>query len=138
MKSKPSFHLAKVGIAGSLITLACCLGFGPMLALLAAIGAGFLINDAILAPILAAFLALGLVGLLLSRRLHRRWGPVGVHAVSSASVFIFTFVAYFQPLIWLGVAGLLAAAIWNFFLRRSRGHSQQTSREATQPEKDNE
>lgn len=111
-------HLDKLGAIGSLVTLACCLGFGPALALLSAIGAGFLINDAVLAPLLLGFLLLGTFGLWLSRRKHCRWGPLGLHAVSAASIFVFTFVAYFQPLIWLGVAGLLGASVWDVVLGR--------------------
>lgn len=33
-------HLDKVGLVGSITTTLCCLGFGPLIALLSAIGAG--------------------------------------------------------------------------------------------------
>ena len=46
-----SVHLEKGSLVGSILTLLCCVGFGPMLALLGAVGAGFLINDRILAQI---------------------------------------------------------------------------------------
>jgi len=111
-------HLDKAGLIGSVVTLACCLGFGPILAVLSAAGAVFLINDAVLAPLLLGFLVLGGVGLWLSRRRHCRWGPMGLHAVSAASIFVFTFVVYFQPLIWLGIAGLLGASVWDMVLGR--------------------
>lgn len=111
-------HLEKLAFIGDIVTLLCCLGFGPMLSVLSAIGAGFLINDAILAPLLAAFLVLGAVGLYVSHRHHRRWGPIVLHAAGAAAVFVFTFIAYFQPLIWVGVVGLLGAAIWDVVLRR--------------------
>lgn len=111
-------HLEKLGAIGSLVTLACCLGFGPILAMLSAVGAGFLINDAILAPLLIGFLVLGGVGLWLSRRKHCRWGPLLVHGVSAVAMFVFTFVAYFQPLIWLGVVGLITASVWDVVLGR--------------------
>ena len=111
-------HLDKFGLAGSLVTLACCLGFGPALATLSAIGAGFLINDAILAPLLLGFLVLGAFGLWLSRRKHGNWWPLAVHAISAVTIFVFTFVAYFQPLIWLGVTGLIGASVWDVVLGR--------------------
>jgi len=110
-----------VGVVGSLVTLACCLGFGPVLALPAAIGAGFLINDTILAPLLISFLLLGAVGLWMSRRRHCHLGPLLVHGVSTVTILVFTFVAYFQPFIWLGVVGLIAASGWDVFLRRRAG-----------------
>jgi mercuric ion transport protein len=39
---------------------ACCLGVAAALSALAAVGAGFLINDAVLIPLYVAFLALSL------------------------------------------------------------------------------
>lgn len=113
-----TLHLDKLGFVGSIVTLACCLGFGPILAVLSAIGAGFLINDAVLAPLLIGFLVLGGVGLWLSRRKHGRWGPLILHGVSATSIFVFTFVAHFQPAIWLGVAGLIGTMAWDAVLNR--------------------
>lgn len=113
-----NLYLDKAGLIGSVVTLACCLGFAPVLAALSAIGVGFLINDAVLAPLLLGFLVLGGVGLWLSRRKHCRWEPLGLHAVSAASIFVFTFVAYFQPLIWLGIVGLIGASVWDVVLSR--------------------
>lgn len=113
-----NFHLEKVGLIGSLITLACCLGFGPLLALLSAIGAGFLIHDAILAPLLVLFLLLGAIGLWPGRRTHGRVAPLVTHGASAAAIVVFTFVVYVQPFIWLGIAGLIGASVWDLLLRR--------------------
>ena len=88
--------LKSIGFTGSLFSLLCCLGFGPLIAFLSAIGAGFLINDAILAPLLIVFLVLGGVGLGLSTsQAHRSTGDSSVergggdsfhlHAVFAAS-----------------------------------------------------
>lgn len=74
-----NLHLNKVGLAGSLFALMCCLGFGPLIALLSAIGAGFVVRDAVLAPLLVAFLMLGGIGLGVTFRHHRRIGPLLAH-----------------------------------------------------------
>jgi len=50
-----SLHLEKASLFGSILTQPCCLGFGPFMALLGAIGAGFLINDRTLAPAAASW-----------------------------------------------------------------------------------
>lgn len=105
--------------AGSFLTLLCCLGFGPLLAILSAIGLGFLINDLVLLPILLVFLATGAVGLRLSsRKSHGRRMPFYLHVGSAAVVIVFTFVVYFQPAIWLGVVGIFSASILDLRLRR--------------------
>jgi hypothetical protein len=113
-----NLHFEKAGLLGSIFALLCCLGFGPLLAALSAIGAGFLVNDRILAPPLVVFLALGAVGLSLSLRQHHRWAALIAHIISGAAVFLFTFIAYNRTLIWLGIAGLIAAVALDFFQRR--------------------
>lgn len=111
-----NLHLKKVGLAGSLFTLLCCLGFGPLIALLSAIGAGFLVNDMVLAPLLVVFLVIGGIGIGVTYRRHRRIGPLLVHIAGAVAVFVFTFVLLFAPLVWLGLAGLIAASFWDFVL----------------------
>lgn len=113
-----ALHLEKIGLAGSIVTLLCCLGFGPLLAVLGAVGAGFLVNDRILAPLLAAFLALSAAGLVLSFRQHHRWPALLLHLGSSIIALVFTFVLYLQVFIWLGVLGIVAAVVWDFLLKR--------------------
>jgi len=111
-----NLHLKKVGLAGSVFALLCCLGFGPLIALLSAMGAGFLVNDAILAPLLVVFLVIGGIGLGVTYRRHRRKGPLLAHVSGAAAVFVFTFVLFAAPLVWLGIAGLFIASFWDFVL----------------------
>lgn len=116
-----NLHLKKIGLAGSVFSLLCCLGFGPLIALLSAIGAGFILNDAVLAPLLVVFLVIGGIGLGVTYRRHRRKGPLLVHVSVAAAVFVFTFVLFSTPLVWLGFTGLVAASAWDFVIGR-RAH----------------
>ena len=109
-----NLHLNKVGLAGSFFSLLCCLGFGPLITLLLAAGAGFLINDAVLAPLLAGFLVLGGIGLGITYRRHHRAVPMIVHIISAVILFVFTFVHFVAPLAGLAVAGLVAASVFDF------------------------
>lgn len=109
-------HLKKVGLAGSVFSLLCCLGFGPLIALLSAIGAGFLVNDAILVPLLVVFLVVGGIGFGVTYRRHRRKGPLLAHISGAVVVFLFTFVLFAAPLVWLGIAGLFFASFWDFVI----------------------
>jgi mercuric ion transport protein len=111
-------HLKSVGFAGSLFTLLCCLGFGPLIALLSAVGAGFLVNDAVLAPLLLVFLVIGGVGLRAGYLRHGRISPLVLHISSATAVFVFTFALFAVPLVWLGIVGLFAASVWDFVLAR--------------------
>lgn len=103
------FHLEKIGVVGSLVATLCCLGLAPLIAVLSAVGAGFLIHDAVLLPLLIVFLIVGAVGLFVSYRRHGSREALFVHGVSAVVILVFTFVVYVQPLVWLGIAGLLLA-----------------------------
>src|SRR5260370_16440716 len=71
----------------ALFTTLCCLGFPALVGLLSALGAGFLLNDRYLEPLLAGTLLLTLLiaGLHL-RRLHQP-GPFLLSLVAPGSVF---------------------------------------------------
>ena len=109
-------HLEKVGLLGSLFALMCCLGFGPLIALVSAIGAGFLINDKILGPLLVLMLLMGAIGLIITKRLHRKIGPLALHIISALTVYVFTFQHFYKPLIWVGIMELVGASLWDFWL----------------------
>jgi len=109
-------HLDQIGVGGSIFAALCCLGFPALLAIMSAIGLGFLINDAILIPLLIAFLAVTLWGLYLGTRHHRQWVAFAVGAGGSllllASVWLGSGIAA-----GLGIAGLVIASILNVWLR---------------------
>jgi mercuric ion transport protein len=84
----------KVGVVGSIFAALCCLGFPALLSILSAIGLGFLINDAVLLPLLIIFLLMTLIGLVLGMREHHRASAFVIGIISAAGVFIFIFIAF--------------------------------------------
>jgi len=111
-------HLDKLGVVGSFVTAACCLGLPAALSIVAAIGLGFLINDAILLPLLVAFLAITLLGLFFGYRVHRQPWALVLGGASAVAVFVFIFVRAIVSVAYLAVGGLVAASIFNVLLRR--------------------
>jgi mercuric ion transport protein len=81
-------HTDKVGVAGSIFAALCCLGFPALLSILSAVGLGFLINDAVLMPLLIVFLLLTLVGLYLGVRHHGSWAAFSIGAISAILTFV--------------------------------------------------
>ena len=71
----------------ALITTLCCLGLPALVGLLSALGAGFLLNDRYLEPLLAGTLLLTLVITGLHLRQHHRPGPFILSCVAAGSVF---------------------------------------------------
>lgn len=113
-------HLDKIGVGGSVFAALCCLGFPALLSILSAIGLGFLINDAILLPLLIAFLLVSLGGLYLGVRHHGSWLAFMVGAVSAAATFIFIFVAFNSVGAGIGISGLIIASLLNGWLAIKR------------------
>lgn len=109
------------GVLGAVFAALCCAGTPFIVAGLAAVGLGFLKNDAILWPLMFASLAVALWGFQTGRRLHGLIGPfvtavVGSIALIAGVVFIHGFPA--MQVIWLGVVALIGATIWNISARR--------------------
>jgi mercuric ion transport protein len=109
-------HADKLGTGGSLFAALCCLGTPAILSFLAAIGAGFLVNDLILLPLLAITLAIAGWGLAEGRKVHRNPKPLslGVMGIMLIPVGIFTGGWLVTP----GAVLLIGATVWNVVARR--------------------
>ncbi len=113
-------HTDKVGVAGSIFAALCCLGFPALLSILGAVGLGFLINDAILFPLLAFFLIVTLAGLYLGIRHHGSWLAFTMGALSAVMTLVFIAIAFNKPLAIVGIAGLIVSSLLNVWLRANR------------------
>lgn len=74
--AQTSRRASLAGLFGSGFALLCCAGVAPVLGLLAAIGLGFLIHDAILIPLLVVALGVTGWGLWQGRRCHGSGSPL--------------------------------------------------------------
>jgi len=90
-----SDHLDKVGIIGATIAALCCLGLPAILSVLTAIGLGFIVNDAVLAPLLIVSLALIVWALV---RGFRRHGNATALVIGSAASLILVMATLIWPL----------------------------------------
>ena len=111
-------HLDKLGIIGSFIAAACCLGLPAVLSIVTAVGLGFLIKDAILLPLMVVFLIVSLIGMYLGFRVHRRPWAFVLATVSSAAALFFIFVHTIKVAAYLAIAGLVLASILNVVSRQ--------------------
>lgn len=97
---------------GAAFAGACCLGVNAALSLLTAIGAGFLVNDAILIPLYFGLLALSVWFLYTSARGHGNltpfWSGLSGALVASAALWIHA------GLVYAGLAVLLGSSLWDF------------------------
>jgi len=105
------------GPFGSLFAALCCLGAAPVLAALAAIGLGFLINDLILIPLLVAFLGVTIRALARDRARHGRGAPVPVSVAGALATVGGLWVS--GIVVGAGLALVFGASVWNWMLVRS-------------------
>jgi hypothetical protein len=72
----------------ALFTTLCCVGFPALVGLLSVLGAGFLLNDRYLEPLLVGTLLLTLLIAGLHLRRHHQPGPFLLPLVAAGSVFL--------------------------------------------------
>lgn len=110
-------HLDKVGVGGSLFAALCCLGFPALVSFLSAVGLGFIIDDAVMIPLLVTFLIITLGGLYLGMRHHHEPWALILGGVSAIATLVFVALAPSNVLAGIGIAGLIGASILNVLLR---------------------
>jgi len=103
--------------AGAVFAGACCLGVTAALSVLAAIGAGFLINDLFLFPLYFGLLGLSVWLLYSSARSHGYltpfWAGLAGAVVAPAGLWIL------PALVYAGLAVLIGTSVWDFWNMRS-------------------
>jgi len=117
MKNFWKRHLDKLGAVGALFSVLCCIGAPAIVSLVFAIGLGFLINDAILIPLLALFLVSTLVGLFFEmRRQGNPWAFI-LGIASAIIAFFFIAIIFNKILAITGISGLILSSLLNFLFQ---------------------
>jgi mercuric ion transport protein len=112
-------HADKVGIVGATLAALCCLGVPAILSVVAALGLGFLINDAVLAPLLLLSVAVVAWGLTAGWRRHGNPSPLILGIVAGLLLFASAFLIRSTTLAYISIVGLIAASVLNAYLTRS-------------------
>ena len=103
----------------ALVTTLCCLGLPALVGLLSALGAGFLLTDRYLEPLLAGTLLFTLVVDGLHLRRHHQPGPFLLSLVAAGSVFFAIYGTGLLPHASGGdhmADGMAATPTWSQFL----------------------
>jgi mercuric ion transport protein len=121
---EPTAVAESAGLVGATVSALCCLGTPAIVSLLAAVGLGFLINDAVLVPLLLGSLLLVLWGLASGWRRHRRPTALIIGVAAAPLLFAFSVVVPSQPMAYVSIAALIGATVVNaIHTRRARRHS---------------
>lgn len=99
------------------LAAACCAGASWALAALTAVGAGFLINDAVLIPLFVALLGLSLWLLFRSARIHQNLRPVYLAGAGALGALIGFWTSTVVLIVGLGL--IVASSFWDYLRARS-------------------
>ena len=103
---------------GAAFAAACCLGATAALSVLAAMGAGFLINDAVLIPLYVALLALSVWLLYRTAKGHGALAPFWVGAGGAAVALVGLWIS--PILVYAGLLAIVAGNVADFLRGRRR------------------
>lgn len=115
--SEPKVLLKQLAsTSGAAFAAACCLGVTAALSALTAVGAGFLIHDAILIPLYVALLALSAWLLYRSAKHHARLGPF---RLGLAGAVVALAGLWMHPaLVYAGLLAIVAGNVADFIAAR--------------------
>lgn len=109
-----SSSAAVPGVAFAFLPKLICPACWPAYAgLLSAIGLGFLLNRGYLFVLTATFLTFAVGALAFHARTQRGYGPFAVGLAAAVAVLVGKFGIESNPAMYLGIAGLVAASVWN-------------------------
>jgi hypothetical protein len=93
-------------------TTLCCVGVSAATSLVAALGAGVLINDKYLSIRLVMAITITTVASSVTYQRHRNPLPLLLTMASGFWIYYFTFSDYHKSRVWLGLALLVAAQLY--------------------------
>ncbi|OGA43098.1 MAG: hypothetical protein A3G24_22795 [Betaproteobacteria bacterium RIFCSPLOWO2_12_FULL_62_13] len=113
-------ELAKqlASLLGTGFAAACCLGVTAALSVLTAVGAGFLVNDAILIPLFVALLAFSLWLLFRTAAAHHNLRPFWLGVAGAVAAFAGLWVS--AAVVYIGIGALVTGSLWDFVASRRR------------------
>lgn len=106
------------GLGASLLPVGACPACWPAYAgVLSAVGLGFLLESTYLLAATVAFLLIALASLAYKASSRRGFGPLYLGAFGSAVALVGKFTLSLDSLLYLGLAVLVGASLWNAWPR---------------------
>ena len=93
----------------------CLAAYGGVLSTL---GLGFVLTESVLAPLIVVFLFVGIASVARTTRSHGRAGPLSMIVAGSGAVVAGRLVWNAPAVMYVGIALVIAASLWNLWLKR--------------------
>jgi len=85
---------------------------------LSTLGLGIVLTERVLAPLIVAFLLVGIASVVRTTRSHRRVGPLYMIVAGSGAVLAGRLVWNVPSVLYVGIALVATASLWNLWLKR--------------------
>lgn len=113
-----------LGGAGALLAIVACYGTMAVVGALSLLGVSLAINEAAWAGAISLFAVIAVAGMALGYSCHRVKMPLIIAVIGAALVLWAMFVSYSRIVEICGLAALIAAAVWDWRLRKAAGLGQ--------------
>lgn len=117
LSAAAAFPAAVLPLLPSFTCPACIAAYAGVLS---ALGLGFVLNEAFLAPLIAVFLVLGVGTVAWSTRSHRNLWPLELTSSGALAIAAGRLVWDVPAVLYAGAAAVLAGSVWNLWLKRPR------------------
>lgn len=108
------FSASLPAVGAAFLPVGFCPACWPAYAgVLGALGLGFLLDRTYLLPLTTALFGLALLALAFRAKSRRGYGPFVLGVLSAGLMLAFKFAYVLAPLAYAGLAGFLAASLWN-------------------------
>ena len=112
------------GIGASALPVGACPACWPAYAgVLSSLGFGFLLDSTYLLPLMALFIGLALVSLAYRGKTRHGYGAFAIGALAAVIVLVGKFVLSSDLLLYLGLALLVGASLWNAWPKKKAARS---------------
>jgi mercuric ion transport protein len=111
-------HLDKIGIVGATFAALCCLGIPAILSVVAALGLGFVVNDAVLMPLLLISIVILAWGLIDGWRRHQNPAALVIGIIAGLMLYGSAFLLRSTAFAYVSIAGLIGASVLNVLSAR--------------------
>lgn len=118
MKNRFPKQIAPVAsVFSSLFAIVCPLCIPALGALLASIGLGFALKLEVLKGILILFLAVAVISLGWSLRVHKQWKIFFLGLIGALLIYTGRHIWFSIFLMWIGTVVLIGASLWNLWAK---------------------
>ncbi len=117
----------KLGVVGTFVSAACCLGLAPILGALSTVGLGFLGSPSAHTPLLFGAVLLSVLGYWQGRKKHGKAGPLYLGLVGIVGVIFFWFISFSAVGIYVSIALMAAASGVNLHFGRAHRKACETA-----------